>query len=62
MASSNKKKNRAHFGKEERFRNDKNQPVPFYNIGSEWGMKDRLRQKDILSRVGSSLTHHSIYY
>jgi len=25
-------------------------------------MKNKLTKKDILSRVGSSLTHHSVYY
>ena len=56
------KKSKARFSREERFKWSKEKSVPFYNVLSEWGMKDKLKKKDILSRVGSSLTHHSVYY
>lgn len=59
----NKKK--AYFGREERFhvkKEDKKKGVPYYDVGSNWGMKDKLSKKDILSKVGSSVTHHSVYY
>lgn len=60
--SSRKEKPKSYFNREQRFKSDKAKAVPFYNIGSEWGMKSNIKKKDILSRVGSSLTHHSIYY
>ena len=60
--SSGEQKQRANFGREQRFKSGKVKPTPFYNVASEWGMKDKLHRKDILSKVGSSVTHHSIYY
>jgi hypothetical protein len=62
LAGPANKSKKPHFNREERFKSDKTKAVPFYNVGSEWGMKDKLKKKDILSRVGSSLTHHSVYY
>lgn len=57
-----KLKSNSYFTRELRFKSSKEKTIPFYNIGSEWGMKDNLNKKDILSRVGSSLSHHSVYY
>lgn len=57
-----KKKSKSYFNREQRFKSNKTKAVPYYNVLSEWGMKDKLKKKDILSRIGSSLTHHSIYY
>jgi hypothetical protein len=51
-------------GKSQRFQPiPKEKSVPFYDIGSEWGMKDKLRKKDILYHVSTGRTSsQSVYY
>jgi hypothetical protein len=51
-------------GKAERFRPiPKDKTVPYYDIRSEWGMKDKLRKKDILSHISTGrASSHSVYH
>lgn len=50
-------------GKSERFKSSKDKKLPFYNILSEWGMKNKLQKKDIMSNISSHPSaSRSLYY
>ena len=50
-------------GKTERWKTSKTKKLPFYNVLSEWGMKDKHNKKDIMSKVSSHpATSRSVYY
>ena len=50
-------------GKTERWKKSKEKKLPFYNILSEWGMKDKHNKKDIMSKISSNPgTSRSVYY
>ena len=58
---ADKKRYKSYFNKEERFKKSKEKPLPFYNILSEWGMKDKQHKKDILARVSMPHSNRSVY-
>lgn len=49
-------------GKSERWQKSKEKKLPFYNVLSEWGMKDKYTKKDIMSKVSSGAGSRSVYY
>lgn len=55
------KRHKSFFSKEERFKKSKDKTVPFYNIQSEWGLKNKRVNKDILSRISSPNSNRSVY-
>ncbi len=56
------KKKKTVFNKEERFKRSREKPLPFYNVLSEWGLKDKNKKKDILARISSPSTGRSVYH
>ena len=56
-----RKKAKSVMSKEERFKKDKKNAVPFYEVTSDWGMADKRRKKDILSRISSPSSNRSVY-
>jgi hypothetical protein len=56
-----KKQGKSYFSRDERWKKDKDRTVPFYNIGSEWGMKNKMVKKDILTRLSSPSSNRSVY-
>ena len=58
----NKKRYRSFLDKEERWKEPKKKSIGYYNISSDWGMKNKMQKKDILSRISSPSTHRSVYH
>jgi hypothetical protein len=36
--------------------------VPFYDVLSEWGIKDKRKKRDILEKISLPHTHRSVYH
>lgn len=60
--ATDKKRYRSYFSREERFKRSKDKTVPFYEVLSEWGIKDKRKKKDILAKISVPQTHRSVYH
>ena len=56
-----RKKAKSVLGREERFKKDKKNVIPFYDVSSDWGMAGKRKKKDILTRISSPSSNRSVY-
>lgn len=59
---ADKRRGRSYFSREERFKKSREKAVPFYDVGSEWGIEDKRKKKDILQKISLPYSNRSVYH